>query len=113
MRLSRVPPAGVFRISKPAARAGLGVISMTADLAERDTSRLAWIREQIEEQYRDHPTGCGGSFEELLCHEIHSGGLTFIWLAEKWGISLPTLGELIYDHCKRLEGPQVNHDYKR
>lgn len=100
---------------------------MTSDLAVRSESRLAWIREQIEEQYRDHPTGCGGSFDELLCFEIHGGGggrdengdtvrgdgLTFNWLAAKWGISLPTLGELIHDHCKRLEGPQVNHDYKR
>jgi hypothetical protein len=87
------------------------------DLAIRSESRLVWIRKQIEKQYADHPTGCGGSFDELLCHEIHHGtehgGLTFCWLAEKWGISLPTLGELIYDHCKRLEGPNVNHDYSR
>lgn len=91
----------------------------TSDIAERDVSRLAWIREEIERQYIDHPTGCGGSFDELLCHELHhgarpgggDGGLTFRWLAEKWGIGLPTLGELIYDHCKRLEGPSVNHDY--
>ncbi len=70
------------------------------------------LRRLIEEQYRNHPTGCGGSFGELLCYEIHNTGLTFKRLALKWGISLPTLGELIYDHCKRLEDqPWVNHDY--
>lgn len=72
------------------------------------------LRSMIEEQYEKHPTGCGGSFGEILCWEIHTNGLTFIWLAEKWGISLPTLGELIYDHCKRLEKePIVNHSYSK
>lgn len=74
------------------------------------------LRHHIEEQYRSHPTNCGGSFGELLCHEIHgpSGdGLTFVQLAAKWGISVTTLGELIHDHCKRMEaGPKVNHEYK-
>lgn len=70
------------------------------------------LRRLIEEQYRHHPTGCGGSFGELLCYELHSGGLTFKKLALKWGISLPTLGELIHDHCKRLqEFPRVDHDF--
>lgn len=68
----------------------------------------------IEEQYKSHPTGCGGSFGEILCHEIHTNGLTFLWLAEKWGISVTTLGELIYDHCKRLEdSPLVDFAYTR
>lgn len=67
----------------------------------------------IEEQYATHPTGTGGSFGEILCHEIHQNGMTFIWLAQKWGISLPTLGELIWNHCKQLqEDPLVAHDYK-
>lgn len=75
--------------------------------------RLSRLRTLIEGQYQSKPTGCGGSFDELLCYEIHEGGLTFVWLAKKWGISLPTLGELIYDHCKGLqEDPLVNHDYK-
>ncbi len=68
------------------------------------------IRLSIEKQYLQQPTGCGGSFGEILCFEIHENGLTFMWLAEKWGISLPTLGELIHDHCKRLEPwPLVKH----
>ena len=50
------------------------------------------IRESIEAQYVDHPTGCGGSFGEILCWEIHTNGLTFIWLAKKWGMSLTVLG---------------------
>ena len=68
----------------------------------------------IEEQYdEDHPSECGGSFGELLCWEIHENGLTFLWLAEKWGIPVSILGELIWDHCKRLEElPVVNHAYQ-
>jgi hypothetical protein len=74
---------------------------------------LEYLRRSIETQYRFHSTGCGNSFGELLCYEIHERGLTFKWLAAKWGVSLPILGELIWDHCKRLEeGPQVNHAYK-
>ncbi len=39
--------------------------------------------------------------------------LSFIWLAEKWNISVTLLGELIYNHCKRLEKePIVNHNYR-
>ncbi len=76
-------------------------------------SRLARLRRLIEEQYHSSPTGYGASFDELLCYEIHERGLTFKWLAQKWGLSLPTLGELIYDHCKGLEeGPKVNHAYE-
>jgi len=79
-----------------------------------EESHLVSLCRRIEEQYKDNPTGCGGSFGELLCHEIHTKGLTFAWLAEKWGISLATLGELIWDHCKRLEAlPVVNHEYER
>jgi hypothetical protein len=61
------------------------------------------FRDQIEASYQSHPTGCGGSFGEILCYEIHSNGLTFKWLAEKWGISVSFLGELIADHCNKLE----------
>ncbi len=73
--------------------------------------RLERLRRLIEESYLVHPTGCGGSFGEILCHELHTQGLTFCRLAEKWGISLPTLGRLIADHCERLEDdPLVSHD---
>ena len=67
------------------------------------------LRRLIEEQYRAHPTGCGASFGEILCYEIHDGDMTFEWLAKKWGLSLPTLGELIHDHCKRLQADPVVH----
>jgi len=77
------------------------------------TSHLEFLRAEIEQQYTDHPTGCGGSFGEILCHEIHTQGLTFSWLAQKWGVSLPVLGELIWDHCKQLEPlPNVQHGYQ-
>lgn len=67
------------------------------------------LRRLIEEQYASHPTGTGSSFGEILCHEIHEEGMTFVWLAQKWGVSLPTLGELIWDHCKRLEeAPRIS-----
>ncbi len=79
-----------------------------------EESNIERLRRHIVKQYESQPTGCGNSFDELLCFEIHEGGLTFNWLAEKWGISVTTLGELIFDHCKRLEdNPYVNHNYYR
>lgn len=78
-----------------------------------EESHLSCFRRHIEDQYKKMPTGCGGSFGELLCYELHTGGLTFIGIAKKWGISLPVLGELIWDHCKRLEKlPIVDHEYR-
>jgi len=75
-----------------------------------EETHLGYCRRYIEDAYTDNPTGCGASFGELLCWELHTNGLTFIRLAEKWGISLATLGELIWDHCKRLEMlPKVSH----
>ncbi len=80
-----------------------------------ETSYIEYLRHLIEDQYKDHPTGCGGSFGELLCYEIHSQphnprmrygrtGLTFKELADKWDISVTFLGELIANHCEKLEG---------
>lgn len=69
-----------------------------------EETHLGYLRRMIEEQYAARGgTGCGASFGELLCHELHTRERTFIALADHWGISLPTLGELIWDHCKRLE----------
>ena len=77
------------------------------------SNHLHMLRTAIAEQYTECPTGAGGSFGEILCWEIHANGMTFAWLAEKWGLSLATLGELIWDHCKRLEAePHVNHQYR-
>lgn len=78
------------------------------------------FRDLIEKAYGVAPTGCGGSFGELLCFEIHTQpvnprmtsktfndgrctGLTFKELAAKWGISVSFLGDLIADHCRKLE----------
>ncbi len=72
------------------------------------------FRRQIEAAYALAPTGGGGSFGEILCYEIHSQpinprmsvnerGLTFKEPAAKWGIGVSFLGELIADHCRRLE----------
>lgn len=78
--------------------------------AEIEEPHVERLRRLIEEQYESHPTGCGGSFGEILCWEIHSNRMTFVWLAKKWGVSLPTLGELIFDHCKQMENdPVVDH----
>ena len=75
-------------------------------------SRIVRLRRLIEEQYAANPTGCGASFGEILCHELHTRGLTFSRLSEKWGVSLPTLGRLIADHCERLEeDPRVDHRF--
>ncbi len=77
-----------------------------------ELAHLEVLRSAIERQYLDCPTGCGASFGEILCHEIHTNNRTFRQLAHKWGIGLASLGELISDHCKRLEKlPQANHDY--
>ena len=73
------------------------------------------FRNKIEKDYQKHPTGRGGSFDEILCYEIHSQphnprmrysrtGLTFKELADKWDISVTFLGELIANHCEKLEG---------
>lgn len=79
----------------------------------KEQNYLSVLRESIEKQYEKHPTGCGGSFGELLCWEIHVNNIHFIKLAKKWGISLPTLGDLIKDHCDRLqELPKVKFNKK-
>ena len=55
-------------------------------------------------------TGCGGSFSEVLAYElstqpvnprmkIGATGLSFREIADKWGIPLSTLGELLLDQC--------------
>lgn len=74
---------------------------------------IEWQRRLIVEQYESRPTGCGSSFGEILCYEIHVAGMTFSRLADKWGVSLSDLGELIADHCRRLATvPKVNHEYQ-
>jgi hypothetical protein len=80
---------------------------------DHEKPHIESLRRRIVEQYADHPTGTGHSFGEILCHEIHENGMTFAWLAEKWGLSLATLGELIADHCRRLERmPVVDHEWR-
>ncbi len=70
---------------------------------------IEYLRREIVEQYKEHPTGCGGSFGEILCWELHTNQTTFKGLAEKWGLPLSTIGELVKDHCDRLqELPKVN-----
>ena len=75
----------------------------------KEQSYLSVLRQSIVKQYQPTNSDCKGDFGQILCHEIHTGNLDFIRLAKKWGISLPTLGELIKDHCDRLqELPKVN-----
>ena len=66
------------------------------------TRTIEGFRLYIEKLYKSAPTGCGGSFGEILCYEIHEGGLTFKELAKKWDCTVEFLGQLIADHCKRL-----------
>ena len=86
--------------------------------------RVAAFRRHVERTYRnkgrtpDAPQGA--SFGEILCYEIHEQpvnprmesktgndgfctGLTFKELAARWGISVTFLGEVIADHCRKLE----------
>ena len=81
--------------------------------------KIIKFREHIENSYQKVPTGCGGSFGEIICFELHEQpinprmsyktfndgyctGLTFKELANKWGITTSFLGELIADHCYKL-----------
>lgn len=71
---------------------------------------LESCRRRVEEQYAHvalSSGGVGGCFGSILCSELHhgtdGGGLHFKALADKWGIPVSILGELIWDHCKRLE----------
>ena len=66
------------------------------------SNKITKFRDKIENIYTETPTGCGGSFGEIICWEIHTQGLTFKDLAEKWKIDTSFLGELIADHCYRL-----------
>ena len=88
---------------------------------EMNHNKIIRFRKHIEKIYhRGNVNTNGGSFGEILCHELHEQpingrmhiktrtdgfctGLTFKELAEKWGISISFLGELIADHCKKLE----------
>lgn len=71
---------------------------------------LSMQRRQIEAAYEAMGgTGCGSSFGELLCYEMHVRGRTFVQLARAWSISLADLGDLIADHCRRMsEPPKLN-----
>ncbi len=61
---------------------------------------LSEFRARIERAYELHPTGCGSGFDEI---ETYDTGLTFRELAKKWGITCAQLGELISDHCNKLD----------
>lgn len=82
--------------------------------------RLDQFRKHIEQSYRNCKFCEYADFGEILCYELHSQpvnprmriktrnsgfetGLTFKELAAKWGISLSFLGELVADHCRKLE----------
>ena len=67
-----------------------------------------WIetsRKWIVRAYGDdnEPVFTTRDFGELLCYEIHENNFNFRDLAKKWSISLSVLGELIADHCSRLD----------
>ena len=86
-----------------------------------NNNKINDFRVHIERIYAsDGAPGHSGCFGEILCFELHSQpvnprmrcktltggymtGLTFKNLAQKWGISLTFLGELIADHCRRLD----------
>lgn len=87
----------------------------------KNQKKINRFRRHTEKIYSHYSTGCGGSFDEIICYELHdqpvnprmqersysdgySTGLTFKELAAKWGITVGFLGELIADHCRKLEG---------
>ncbi len=85
-------------------------------------AEISAFRKRIGKTYANTDHTYRGGFDELLCYEMHTQpvnprmnsktmndgfetGLTFKELAHKWGISVTFLGELIADHCRRLDGP--------
>ena len=83
-------------------------------------NKIDIFRKQIEKSYNCSQFSPNGGFDEILCYELHSQsinprmrtktlndgfetGLTFKEIAQKWGISISFLGELISDHCRKLE----------
>ena len=64
-----------------------------------DTSRM-WIIRAFGYVDDDFQTG---DFGELLCHNLHVRNMDFRQIAAEWNVSLAVLGELIADHCRRLE----------
>lgn len=83
-----------------------------------EESYIESCRRRVEEQYAHTELssgGVGGCFGSILCSELHNGrggiGYHFSALAEKWGIPVSVLGDLIADHCRRLENLlTVDHD---
>jgi hypothetical protein len=89
----------------------------------QNNKKIKEFRNHIEKTYRNCPPNrpsYSGSFGEILCYELHSQpinprmriktgndgymtGLSFKELAAKWGISVTFLGDLIADHCRKLE----------
>lgn len=86
----------------------------------RSQSKIRGFRLHIERSYAGCLLAYKGGFDTILCYELHSQpinprmnskttnngystGLTFKELAEKWEISVTFLGQLIADHCRRLE----------
>lgn len=82
-------------------------------MIHHEESHIEACRRSIERQYVGVELSSGstnGCFGAILCSELHHGGLHFVQLAEKWGVTLDTLGELVWDHCKRLSPlPKVTH----
>ena len=98
-----------------------GAVADGRAVHDLDRDPLAQLRDVVPLLHSGHVAGerdvdrdpdVGSDFGELLCWEIHENGMTFCWLARKWGISVSALGWLIHEHCKALENlPVVNHDY--
>lgn len=76
--------------------------------------KINQFRENVQKVYAENAFSYYVGFDEILCYEMHSQpvtprmdinsrGLTFKELAQKWGITVSFWGELIKDHCERLE----------
>ena len=78
------------------------------------STRIHEFRQRVIDAYQPTGLNCVGDFGQILCYAIHedpansrmaSGdkGHTFKELAALWGISVTFLGEVIADHCAKLE----------
>lgn len=59
-------------------------------------------------EFRKHIVSIYGGlgFGEILCYELHVKDKTFVELARQWHISCSFLGEVIADHCRKMDSYQ-------
>lgn len=63
--------------SRRCPKTGRGQVGRNETSDGMEEPRTERLRRLIERQYEDNPTGCGRSFGEIMCWEIHENDMTF------------------------------------